>query len=130
PGRPNSPVTVSVSDKSIVEGNSGTSLAVFTVSLSQASLPPVSFEISTQNGSALSGSEYSPIVRTLPFAPGQTSSSFGVSVLGDTRPEPNEDFFVNLSWGDGAVIADPQGAITIANDETATAANIVDVSEI
>src|SRR5262249_7226610 len=54
----------------------------------------------------------------LTFAPGVTAQHFHVLVNGDTKVEPNEQFFVNLSGATNATIADNQGVGTITNDDT------------
>ena len=41
-------------------------------------------------------------------------------VNGDTTPEPNETFFVNLTTATNATIADGQGIGTILNDDGCT----------
>ena len=45
-----------------------------------------------------------------------------VAVNGDTVPEPNETFFVNLTGASGANVSDAQGQGTIINDDGVTAA--------
>ena len=45
------------------------------------------------------------------------SVSIVVEILGDTKVEPNETFFVNLSKPTNATIADGQGICTILNDD-------------
>ena len=51
------------------------------------------------------------------FSPGQTSQQVTVNVSGDTTPEANETFFVNLSAAKGATLFDGQGLGTLLNDE-------------
>src|SRR5437667_5324929 len=45
------------------------------------------------------------------------SQPVAVTVNGDTKFEPNETFFVNLSNPTNATISDNQGAGTIVNDD-------------
>lgn len=54
---------------------------------------------------------------SLVFAPGETSKTVTVLVVGDTNPEPDETFFVNLSNPTGALIQRAQGIGTILNDD-------------
>ena len=54
-------ITASVGDVSLVEGDSGTSNAVFTITLSAASSSAVVIHYVTANGSAEAGSDYEPI---------------------------------------------------------------------
>jgi hypothetical protein len=113
---PNSP-SISVKDATITEGNTGTTSASFTVTLSAASSQTVTVQYDTTDGSASAGSDYRTASGTLTLAPGQTSQTITVAVIGDRVPEPNETFFVNLSGATNATIADGQGVGTIIDDE-------------
>ena len=103
----------------MAEGNSGTTNAVFTVTLSAASTSTVTVDYATANGTATAGSDYTAGTGTLSFAAGTTSKTITVAVTGDTAVEPNETFVVNLTNAVGATIADAQGVGTITNDDTA-----------
>jgi hypothetical protein len=109
--------TISVSDMTVTEGNSGTSLGNFTVKLSVAPVQTVTVNYATADGTASDGSDYVAGSGTLTFNPGQMSKTITVSVNGDRLAEPDEHFFVNLTSPSGAVIADGQGGGTIVNDE-------------
>ena len=54
---------------------------------------------------------------TLTFAPGETTKTVTVAVVGDTVNEPNEAFTVNLSGPTNATVSDAQGQGTITNDD-------------
>jgi hypothetical protein len=101
----------------MTEGNSGTTNAVFTVSLSAASTVPVTVNYATVDGTASAGSDYQATSGTLTFAPGETTRTIAVSVIGDRLAEPNETFLVNLSGPTNATIATGQGVGTILDDE-------------
>src|SRR5206468_10303570 len=62
--------SLSISDASVVEGNSGTTNMLFTVTLTPASGQQVSFNFATANGSALAGSDYVATNGTLFINPG------------------------------------------------------------
>jgi hypothetical protein len=109
--------SLSINDVSVTEGNSGATTATFTVALSPASTQTVSVSWATANGTATAGVDYTAANGTLTFAPGTVTRTVAVSVLGDTGPEPNETFSVNLSAPVSATIADGQGAGTIVNDD-------------
>jgi hypothetical protein len=111
---------LSINDVSINEGNSGTSIATFTVSLSSASNQTVTVNYATANGTASSGSDYTSASGTLTFPAGNTSQPVQVSIIGDTTPETNETFVVNLSGAVGATIARAQGTGTIIDNDTGT----------
>lgn len=111
--------TLSINNVSVVEGNSGTVSAAFTVSLSTASGQSVSVDYATADGTATAGSDYVAASGTLTFAPGQTSKTVSVTVTGDTAPESNETFTVSLSAAANATIAPAAatGTGTITNDD-------------
>ena len=113
--------TLFISDVSIAEGNSGTSTATFTVTLSPASANTVTVDFATANGTAtIAGNDYQSATGTLTFNPGDTSKPINVTINGDTLVEPDETFFVNLTNATGgAAIGDAQGQGTIQNDDTA-----------
>lgn len=113
--------TISIADASISEGNAGTKLMTFTVSLSQSSAAPVTYTIATANGTATAGSDY--VSRTLvgeTIPAGMTSKTFDVTLNGDTLVEPLETLLVNLSAVSGAAVADGQATGLVQNDDTAT----------
>ncbi len=105
-------VSFSVNDVSIAEGTSGTT-AIFTVSLSEALTQSASVTYATVGGSATSGTDYTPVSGTLSFAPGVTTQTIAVPILGDTISEPDESFFVNLGSSVNAGIGRVQAAGTI-----------------
>lgn len=114
--------TISIDDVSQVEGNSGTSNFIFTVSLSApAPTGGVSFDITSADGTATDGVDYNGIGQSNSIAEGQSSKQFFLIVNGDTDDEGDETFFVNLTNVVGATVADAQGQGTIVNDDSATA---------
>ncbi len=124
------PPDLSINDVSIIEGNSGTTTATFTVNLSApAQGADVMFDIATANGTATTAnSDYVTRGLTNQIIPaGQTAYSFTVTINGDTMLEPDETFFVNLTNISGAHVADGQGQGIIQNDDL-PALSIDDVS--
>ena len=115
---PPPPVELSINDVSVTEGQSGTTNAVFSVTLSAASSSTVTVGYATADGSASAGSDYVAQTGNLSFTAGQTSKTIIVAVNGDTAVESNETFVVNLSGPSGATIVDGQGIGTITNDDT------------
>ncbi|MGH9284512.1 MAG: Calx-beta domain-containing protein [Acidimicrobiales bacterium] len=108
---------IAINDVSVLEGDSGLTPAVFTVSLSAPSPAAVSVAFATSNGSAQAGSDYVGTNGTVVFPPNTTSRAVTVNVIGDTVNEPDETFFVNLSGPVGATIADPQGVGRILDED-------------
>ncbi len=110
--------TLSISDFAVLEGNAGTTNAVFTVTLSAVSGQPVTVVASSADGNATTPTDYLALLpTTLTFLPGETSKTVSVAVNGDVTIEPNESFFVNLSLATNAIVADGQGLGTIINDD-------------
>ena len=128
------PPTLSIADKTIVEGNAGVTNFVFTVTLTGAQnwCSPVTVNYATADGTATAGSDYTATSGTLTFAPPHASNSvtqtITVPVTGDTVFEPNETFFVNLNGATNATISDAQGQGTINNDEAQPTIAINDVT--
>jgi hypothetical protein len=110
--------SLSISDVSRAEDNSGLTTFAFTVSLSKASRTPVRVDFATVDGTATAaGGDYERASGRLKFSPGQTTKTVTVQVRGDNLPEPDETFFVNVSRAENAVIADAQGVGMILNDD-------------
>ncbi len=131
----NDEVSFLISDAaSATEGNTGTTTPMtFTVTLAQPVGVPVSVNASTVSGTAIGNSDYQSKTQTLTFNPnstnpalaGDTSKNFVVTVIGDSRFEPNEQFTVTLSnpTRDGVAFPsatlDPTPAVgTINNDDS------------
>jgi len=110
--------SLSINDVSVTEGNAGTKVLSFTVTLSAASNLTVSVDYATANGTATAPSDYTAIPSTLlTFNPGDTSKTVSVTINGDVSFEPDETFFLNLSNPVNATISDNQGLGTIQNDD-------------
>ncbi|HEU4833526.1 MAG TPA: Calx-beta domain-containing protein [Pyrinomonadaceae bacterium] len=109
--------TISISDATVNEGNSGTTSAAFNVTLSSASSQTISVNYVTASNSATSSSDYVSASGTVTFTPGQTSKPITIQVVGDTAVESNENFLVNLSNPFNATLADSQGVGSILNDD-------------
>ncbi|MGN7838490.1 putative Ig domain-containing protein [Stenotrophomonas sp. 22385] len=122
--------SLSINDVSVNEGDGGTTIMAFTVSLSAPAGPGgVSFDIATADGTATAGSDYVAAALSGQVIPaGSSIATFSVLVLGDTLNEPNETLFVNVSNVSGATVADAQAVGTIVNDDPVPALSISDVS--
>lgn len=108
---------VNISHATIVERDTGTNHALFTVSLSSQSSRTVTVSFSTQDGSATSGSDYVAQTGTVSFSPLATNRTVAIVVNGDTVLELAESFYVNLSSPNNAVLGVSQGVGTIADDD-------------
>ena len=109
--------TLSINDVSQMEGNTGTTAFTFTVTSSNAITNDVAVNYSTSDGTATAGSDYQANTGTLNIPAGQTSRTITILVNGDTTPEVDETFFVNLSKPDQTIIGNAQGKGTILNDD-------------
>jgi uncharacterized protein YhjY with autotransporter beta-barrel domain len=111
--------SIFVDSVTLAEGNSGTTNAVFTVSLSApAAQGGVTFDIATTNSTATAGQDYVANSQTGVTIPaGSTSASFPVVINGDALNEPTETFFVRITNVTGAFVGGSQGTGTITNDD-------------
>src|SRR6185437_7643591 len=101
-----------------LEGNTGTTNLVFTVSLSAASPLTTTVDFQTIDGAATTADhDYLPTTGTLTFAPGVTTQTIAVPIVGDTRYENDEAFTVLLSNAQNATITEGQGTGIILNDD-------------
>jgi hypothetical protein len=113
---------LAVTDVSLPEGDTGDSVATFTVSLAAPSAFPISVDVATTDGTATQASDYDPVATTtLTFAPGETTKTVDVTIHGDTTVEPDETFTVQLSNLVGAGITDGVGIGTIVDDDAVPA---------
>jgi probable HAF family extracellular repeat protein len=110
---------ITIGDATVTEGNTGTHAATFTVTLSTPSSQPVSVTYATADDTAAAGSDYQATGGTLTFAPGETSKTISVPIIGDGLVESTEAFFLNLSGASSGTIDDGWGVGTILDDEPA-----------
>lgn len=126
---------VSLNSVSQAEGNAGNTPMVFTATLSNPADTPRSFGPFTQDGSAGAPGDYAAIAlgsATVTFAPGDTSETISVQIVGDTTVEPDESFTLNLavpaSIERGLPVPVATGTGTILNDDVAIDVSIDNVS--
>lgn len=116
--------TISISDEVNVEG----SAVVFQITLSHSSPEVITFDIETEDITALAGSDYTARVDTLTFVPGNTSLNFLVTLNDDTIDEAIETFRAKLSNATNATIADDEGIGSIEDDDDPPTVSIEGVS--
>ncbi len=112
--------SLSINDVSLNEGNAGTTIFTFIVSLNQpAPKGGVTFSLATQDSTAtVADNDYQARILTGQTIPtGQQSYTFDVAVNGDLKIESNETFFVNVTNVNGASLNRGQGVGTIVNDD-------------
>ena len=115
---PTATPTLSIANATLVEGNSGTSNLVFTVTLSQATTSSVKFEYYTSGITATPGEDYVPLNTSMTIPAGSVSGTFSVTVYGDTKFESDETFAVYLAnSGRNAKIAIDRAVGMISNED-------------
>ena len=107
---------LSIANVAVTEGNSGTTDAVFTVTLAAPSQNTVTVDYSAPLDA---GNDYLPTSGTLSFAPGVLTRTFTVRVVGDTIVESDENFTVTLSAPVNATLPIGTATLTILNDDVA-----------
>ena len=108
---------ITINDVSVTEGDSGTSQAVFTVSLDQPTSELVTVQFHSENGAAIAGEDYQAVSGELVFQPGEMTKTISVPILGDSVIESNEGFQVVLDQVTGATLASATGSGTIQDND-------------
>lgn len=118
--------SLAINDVSQNEGDAGNTAFTFTVTLSSSTHGGVTFSIATADGTAqddnptAEDNDYQAnSAANVSIPNGQQQAQFTVQINGDTTPEPNETFFVNVTNVTGATVTDGQGQGTIVNDDIA-----------
>jgi hypothetical protein len=110
--------SASVADATESEGDVGTKLATFMVTLSAPSGKPVTIKYATADGTAAAGADYQSAAGTVTFNPGQTVRPIHITIPGDATIEPDETFFLNLTDPVNVTLADAQARMVIQDDDT------------
>jgi Calx-beta domain/Putative Ig domain/Divergent InlB B-repeat domain len=109
--------TISINDVTAYETEAN-QMVTFTLTLSQVSGTSTAVKYSTQDGTAVSSTDYSKKTNaSLTIAAGALSKTFTVTVKGDAIAESTESFFVNLGAPTNATILDGQGECTIYDND-------------
>jgi len=119
--------SLSVTDVSVAEGNSGTRNLTFTVT-SPSNSQTVTASWATANGTATAGRDYRAASGNLSFAAGEASRTVAVNISGDVLSEANETVILNLSIPTNATLDDAQAVATITNGDPKPALSVNDVS--
>jgi Calx-beta domain len=122
------PRVLVIDDATVVEGDSGSRNLVFTVTMSKTASSAVTVQFQTGNSSAVVGSDYTSTFGILTFAPGTTTQTITVGVLGDAALENDETMIVTLTNADNASISDSTALGTIFDDDNSRQLVIDDVS--
>ncbi|WP_255902152.1 Calx-beta domain-containing protein [Paradesertivirga mongoliensis] len=121
----NDNATLVISGATVAEGNSGTTTLSFTVTLDKATGSPFTVDYATSGGTATAGNDYTAKSGTLSFNGTAGSQTIVVSVTGDQKIEPHENFTIaisNLSSSFGNRLTIPAAGSTatgtITNDDS------------
>ena len=118
------PATQAAVQKTVNEGNSGTTPVYFWVQLNGYRIDPnivVSVDYKTRNGTALAGHDYIATQGTLKIYPNESHALVLVELIADIVPELDETFYldvfnpVNAGFGEGLVQLTAMR--TIVNDD-------------
>jgi len=115
---------VSIKDVAVLEGDSGKSLAIFSVTLSSPTDQQVTVNFTTTDGTAtIANNDYQFTSGTLTIPAKSTSANIAVNINGDSSCEPDEVFNVILSGAVNATLCSriTKGVGTIVNDDCITA---------
>lgn len=115
-GDDDAPPSVSVSDVTVPEGDSGSVTATFTLALSAQSGQPLTVEYTTADGSAEAGRDYSAAAGSVTFAAGETTKTVLVAITPNGTDELDRSFFLRVG-GSSVVVADGEGVATIEDDD-------------
>ena len=113
------PPVISIGNVQVGEGNSGSTSAVFTLTLSRSNPFTVTVDYATADVTATAGADYTGAAGTVTFAPGATTQTISVAVTGDTTPEPSETFTVDLTNPQNAILGNTSGVAIIVDDDNA-----------
>ncbi len=108
---------VSINDVVVIEGNSGTTDAVFTISLSRPYGSNVTVTFGTSASNATAGVDYYVTNASVVFAPGVTAVQIPVRIIGDTLAEGPEAFRLRLTSAQNAILQETSGLCTILDDD-------------
>ena len=116
---------IEITDVTMLEGDSGTTAFVFTISLTNPVDSPIMVDFTTVDGTATTiDGDYQATSGTLEFDPQVTSQTVTVLVNGDSNIESNEAFTLMLDnlvfdafLGDAIIIGDEAGEGMIQNDD-------------
>lgn len=107
--------SVSVSDASVIESDSGTTSMVFTLTRNPVGFP-ITVQYVTRDDTAVADQDYTPVLSGVTFGASSATAAVPVAVIGDTVGEPDETFFLDLILPSPCTITDNRGVGTILDD--------------
>ena len=124
PPASDTPPVIYVSGPTDVKENGGA--AVFRVVLSHLYTSDVDVDVSTSDGTATAGSDYTAVTETVTIAANTQTALLNVPILDDSTYEGDETFTVTLSnpTGMATLSATPSADVTITDNELPTPQNV------
>ncbi|GAA0486218.1 carbohydrate binding domain-containing protein [Microbacterium aurantiacum] len=113
-------IGVTTTSLSVTEGED----AVIPVRLSAASASEVTVSVSTEDGSAVAGTDYTAVTETLTLAAGEQDAQITIPTTGDDVAEGNRSFAVVLSDASGATLGASRAEILIRDDDEVAAGEL------
>lgn len=104
---------VSVGDILALKGNAGVNDGTVTISLCLPSPDSVTVEYSTEDGTAIAGTDYVTSTGTVTFDPGITAQSIAIPIIGNRFAQGNTYFSVRLTSLDGAPLGQQLASVNI-----------------
>jgi hypothetical protein len=108
---------VSIAPGSVAEGEDGVRFLPLEVTLNKPSSRRITLSYRTSPGSAHAGSDYVDVRGRVTFAPGVTSTTVVVPVLGDLQPEEDETLQVSIRAPRGVEVVQGTATGLILNDD-------------
>ena len=111
---------ISIRDGGVIEGDTGTRNAVFSVELSNTYPSEVTVDYVTVGDSATTGVDFVDSAGQVRFPANSTTQTILVPVSGDTLDESRERFFVQLSAASNATILDDEAIGWISDNDNSS----------
>jgi len=112
--------SITIGNDTVTEGNSGTTPATFTVTVTPVPTYDVTAQYVTTPVAALPPGDFVTESGTIAIPAGSSTATITIDVNGDLTDEPDESFFVNLYDPTNATIANDFGVGTIEDDDSST----------
>ena len=113
--------SISVANISLNEGDTATTPFDFTVTLSEAApVGGISFDYASADGTAIAGTDYTAASGNGAIAESETTTTITINVIGNTTPQSDRSFSLNLTNISGALPASLSASATIKDDDIGT----------
>lgn len=114
--------SVSVANATLLEGNDGSTLMSFVITLPSAATSAVTVQVDTADETAVAGKDYTALHTSITIAAGATTATVTVPVLGNTQFTPNRTFALTATVGGDTTKHTARG--TIVDDDAPASLNL------